>query len=86
MVRWRSYDDRQSSSVYKNNPAFPETVFKALQLVRSGDYSVMDMANVIKYDPSITANILKMSNSAYFGSRQKIKQSKMPSFTWGKRT
>jgi len=57
----------------KTIPAFPETVFKALQLVRSGDYSVMDMANVIKYDPSITANILKMSNSAYFGSHQKIK-------------
>ena len=57
----------------KTIPAFPETVFKALQLVRSGDYSVIDMANVIKFDPSITANILKMSNSAYFGSHQKIK-------------
>jgi len=54
-------------------PAFPETIQKVIELLSNEDYSVNDVANVIKYDQAVTANILKISNSAYFGSRQKIK-------------
>ncbi len=54
-------------------PAFPMTVQKVAQLVSREDYAMADLVNVIKYDQSITANILKMSNAAYFGSRHKIK-------------
>ena len=53
-------------------PAFPATGNKVAQLLLRPDYSVNEVANVIKYDPSITANILKMANSAYFGPRHKI--------------
>ena len=53
-------------------PAFPATGNKVAQLLNRIDYSVLQVANVIKYDPSITANILKMANSAYFGSQHKI--------------
>jgi len=53
-------------------PAFPATGNKVAQLLNKTDYSVLQVANVIKYDPSITANILKMANSAYFGSQHKI--------------
>ncbi|MEN6331173.1 MAG: HDOD domain-containing protein [Smithella sp.] len=53
-------------------PAFPATGNKVAQLLNKPDYSVTEVANVIKFDPSITANILKMANSAYFGSRHKI--------------
>ncbi len=53
-------------------PAFPATGNKVAQLLGRVDYSVLEVANVIKYDPSITANILKMANSAYFGSQHKI--------------
>jgi putative nucleotidyltransferase with HDIG domain len=53
-------------------PAFPATGNKVAQLLSKPDYSVNEVANVIKFDPSITANILKMANSAYFGSRHKI--------------
>ncbi|NLN40015.1 MAG: HDOD domain-containing protein [Smithella sp.] len=53
-------------------PAFPATGNKVAQLLNRPDYSVMQVANVIKYDPSITANILKMANSAYFGAQHKI--------------
>ena len=53
-------------------PAFPATGNKVAQLLTKPDYSVNEVANVIKFDPSITANILKMANSAYFGSRHKI--------------
>jgi putative nucleotidyltransferase with HDIG domain len=53
-------------------PAFPATGNKVAQLLSKPDYSVLQVANVIKYDPSITANILKMANSAYFGPRHII--------------
>lgn len=54
-------------------PAFPMTVQKVAELVSREDYAVADLVNLIKYDQAITANILKMSNAAYFGSRHKIK-------------
>ena len=54
-------------------PAFPATIQKVSELLRNDDYVVADVANVIKYDQAIAANILKISNSAYFGARQKIK-------------
>ena len=48
-------------------PAFPATGNKVAQLLKKPDYSVTEVANVIKFDPSITANILKMANSTYLG-------------------
>jgi len=54
-------------------PAFPATIQKVAELLRNDDYAVADVANVIKYDQAIAANILKISNSAYFSTRQKIK-------------
>ena len=53
-------------------PAFPETGNKVSQLLTKPDYSVNEVAAVIKYDSAITANILKMANSAYFGPQHKI--------------
>ncbi|MDR2861699.1 MAG: HDOD domain-containing protein [Syntrophobacterales bacterium] len=54
-------------------PAFPLVVHKIMLLITREDYVVTDLVKLIEYDQSITANILKMSNSAYFGSRHKIK-------------
>ncbi|MDD5170337.1 MAG: HDOD domain-containing protein [Syntrophales bacterium] len=57
----------------KRLPAFPMTIQRVIELLQNDDYSVNDVANVIKYDQAIAANILKISNSAYFGSRQRIR-------------
>jgi putative nucleotidyltransferase with HDIG domain len=54
-------------------PAFPATIQKVIELLHDDDYAVNDLVNVIKYDQAVTANILRISNSAYFGVRQKIK-------------
>lgn len=54
-------------------PAFPATIQKVVGLLHDDDYAVADVVNVIKYDQAVAANILKISNSAYFGARQKIK-------------
>jgi putative nucleotidyltransferase with HDIG domain len=57
----------------KSIPAFPSVIHKIMLLITQDDYAVTDLVKLIEYDQSVTANILKMSNSAYFGSRHKIK-------------
>ncbi|HAJ27340.1 MAG TPA: hypothetical protein DCG53_08895, partial [Syntrophus sp. (in: bacteria)] len=54
-------------------PAFPATVQRVTELLKNEDYSVNEIVAVIKFDQAVTANVLKISNSAYFGVRQKIK-------------
>jgi putative nucleotidyltransferase with HDIG domain len=53
-------------------PAFPITIMKVREMLRDEDYSVNAMVDLIKYDQAMAANIMKMGNSAYFGSRQRI--------------
>jgi len=54
-------------------PAFPATIQKVIELLHDEDYRVDDVVRVIGYDQAIAANILKISNSAYFGVRQRIR-------------
>jgi HD-like signal output (HDOD) protein len=56
----------------KNIPAFPAVALKVMDLIDDPDFSLMDVADVIKYDQAITANILRICNSAYFGLRYKV--------------
>ncbi len=53
-------------------PAFPLTVHKVNQLMRDPDYPSSSLVDILKLDQAVTANLLKMSNSAYFGSRRRI--------------
>jgi len=57
----------------KSLPPFPVTVNKVMELLRNDDYSVKDVVEVIKRDPAVVTNILKISNSAYFGPHKPIK-------------
>jgi putative nucleotidyltransferase with HDIG domain len=56
-----------------NLPAFPATVVKVMGLLSGDDYSLAEVAKVISFDQSITGNILKICNSAYFGCGRSIK-------------
>lgn len=42
-------------------------------LLNDDHYLAVEVAEVIKYDQAITANILKMSNSVYYGMGQNIR-------------
>jgi len=53
-------------------PAFPLTVHRVNELMRDPDYSSSSLVEILKLDQSVTANLLKMCNSAYFGSRRRI--------------
>ena len=60
----------------KNIPAFPAVAMKVMALIDDPNYSIMDVADVVKYDQAITANILRICNSAYFGLRLQSRDNK----------
>jgi putative nucleotidyltransferase with HDIG domain len=45
---------------------------RVVQLIEDPESSAQDVVDVIQYDPSITANILKTCNSSRFGTRREI--------------
>ncbi len=53
-------------------PPFPAVYRKAMQLLQKPDTSVDALIQVIQYDQAITANVLRMCNSAYYGLQRKI--------------
>ncbi len=53
-------------------PAFPATVHKVTSIISNPDSSLSELVEVIRLDQAITANILRMCNSAYFGLRHNV--------------
>ena len=53
-------------------PGMPVTAAKLLPLLDNSDSSAADVESILKYDPGLTANILKLTNSAYFGIPTKV--------------
>jgi putative nucleotidyltransferase with HDIG domain len=53
-------------------PPFPAVISRALTLVSNPNASLQEIVETIQYDQAITANVLKVCNSAYFGLRQPI--------------
>jgi putative nucleotidyltransferase with HDIG domain len=48
-------------------PGLPATAVKLMPLLQSPDSSAAQIEDILKYDPGLTANVLKLTNSAYFG-------------------
>jgi len=53
-------------------PAFSSTVTKVISLANNPGSSPSDLVNTITTDPVLTAKLLKLINSAYFGLRQPV--------------
>lgn len=56
----------------KTLPPFPVTIQKVMALAGDPDSSLTELAAVIRLDQAITANILRICNSAYFGLRRPV--------------
>ncbi|MCX7816627.1 MAG: HDOD domain-containing protein [Syntrophales bacterium] len=56
----------------KKLPPYPAVANKVAIMLSDEDFSVHEVVELVKYDQAIAANILKISNSAYFGTHQKI--------------
>jgi len=56
----------------KKLPPFPNVATRALEILDDPDASVDRLISIIQYDQAITANVLKLCNSAYYGLRRKV--------------
>ncbi|MBW2095888.1 MAG: HDOD domain-containing protein [Deltaproteobacteria bacterium] len=50
----------------------PQVTHKVMAIAGNTVSSAADLADVIQYDPALTANVLKLCNSAFFGLARKI--------------
>jgi HD-like signal output (HDOD) protein len=53
-------------------PPMPIVATKVLQLVESGKADAAEIARAISADPAVSARVLKISNSTFYGCRRKI--------------
>jgi putative nucleotidyltransferase with HDIG domain len=70
--RMRSEEIRRVLGGIAHLPVIPASYQEIIGLLSVDSTTVEDLANVIRRDPGMTANILKLVNSAYFGLRQRV--------------
>jgi len=54
-------------------PPLPKSVLEVQKITNDPNSSIADLVNVIKDDPMLTANLLKVANSPLYGFARKIK-------------
>lgn len=59
-------------TVEANLISLPDIYWRLKEIIDSHDYSLQDIAQLIVYDPGLTARMLKIVNSAYFGFAAQI--------------
>lgn len=59
-------------SIQANLVTLPDIYWRLKEILDSHDYSMQDVAQLIVYDPGLTARMLRIVNSAYFGFAAKI--------------
>ena len=53
-------------------PSMPAAAEKLLSLLENPNTSAIQIEEILRFDPGLTANVLKLTNSAYFGFPSKI--------------
>lgn len=53
-------------------PEVPQTAFRAIQLLNNPDTAVSNLAEVISSDQALTAKLLRLCNSAFYGLERKV--------------
>lgn len=53
-------------------PTFPKAVQRAIELIEDPKTTTKDLVEVLRFDPAITTNILKITNSARFGLQKQV--------------
>jgi putative nucleotidyltransferase with HDIG domain len=64
-------------------PTIPVTVNRLLQVLNNQDAVPKEITDVIKYDPALTANVLKAANSAYLGFSKPVESLEDAAFRLG---
>lgn len=68
----RSHAIRKILGGISHLPVIPSTYLDIQKLLGSETTTVADLGAVVQQDPGLTANILKLVNSSYFGLRQRV--------------
>jgi putative nucleotidyltransferase with HDIG domain len=53
-------------------PSMPQAGVKLIALLKGKDVSIAELEKIIRYDPGLTANVLKLANTSYFGIPSKV--------------
>ena len=53
-------------------PPLPMTAIKLSEVISRPTVSAADIAEVLQYDPAVTANLLRLCSTAYFGFSEKV--------------
>ncbi|PIE61409.1 MAG: diguanylate cyclase [Desulfobacterales bacterium] len=56
----------------QNLPSFPQAVAKLLEVTRNDSASLEEISKIIETDPGISARILEIVNSAYYGLTRRV--------------
>ena len=56
----------------KRLPTLPTIAMKILEIVKNGDSSISEIGEIISADPPLSAEILRVINSPYYGLRRKM--------------
>ena len=60
------------ASAIKSFPGMPGTAVKLLGLIDNSGMRVSQIEEILRHDPGLTANVLRIANSAYFGIPSKV--------------
>ena len=60
------------ASAIKSFPGMPGTAVKLLALIDNPAMRVSQIEQILRQDPGLTANVLRLANSAYFGIPSKV--------------
>jgi HD-like signal output (HDOD) protein len=60
------------ASAIKSFPGMPGTAVKLLGLIDDPAMRVSQIEEILRHDPGLTANVLRLANSAYFGIPSKV--------------
>jgi putative nucleotidyltransferase with HDIG domain len=60
------------SSRLSSFPSMPGVAAKLLALINDPDLNVTQIEQILRQDPGLTANLLRLTNSAYFGIPSKV--------------
>ena len=65
-------DNQNIVSTLDAFPSMPNAASQLLSIIDDPKVAASQIEDVLKYDPGLTANILKLANSAYFGLSNEI--------------
>ena len=64
--------DAQEIWSSKHLPSLPSVAVELIQLSKDPDSEIRDIVSLVKTDPAISAKILKVVNSAFFGLSSQV--------------